>query len=121
MPRALGKVAAHAKRKKWIKRAKGYWGKRGSRYKTARETVARAERYSRRDRRVKKRDFRSLWIVRINASARANGITYARLIHGLIEAKVSVNRKMLADIALNDPDTFKEFVAIAQQSTEKTA
>ena len=120
MPRALGKVASRHRRKKFIKRAKGFWGKRKNRYKAARETVARAERYSWRDRRQKKRDFRGLWIIRINAAARQNGLTYGQFIHGLTQAKVAVDRKILADLAVNDPETFKEYAALAQKQA-KTA
>ncbi len=121
MPRALGKVAAHARHKKYIKRAKGFWGKRKNRYRVARETVARAERFSTRDRRQKKRQFRGLWIMRVNAAARENGLTYSQLIHGLAQAKVAVDRKILADIALTDPTAFKAFAELAKKSVAANA
>lgn len=121
MPRALGKVAARARRKKFIKRAKGFWGKRKNRYRAARETVARAERFSGRDRKQKKREMRSLWIIRVNAAARENGITYGQLIHGLNQARVTVDRKILADLALNDPAGFKAFAELAKKSVAAKA
>ncbi len=121
MPRALGKVASRARRKGYIKRAKGFWGKRKNRYRVARETVARAERFSWRDRKQKKRHFRSLWIVRINAASRENGLTYGQLIHGLMQAKVAVDRKILADLALNDPAGFKAFAELAKKSVAAKA
>lgn len=116
MPRALGKVAARARRKKFIKRAKGFWGKRKNRYRVARETVARAERFSHRGRKEKKRVMRSLWIMRVNAAARQNGLTYSQFIHGLTRAKVAIDRKILADIALSDPEGFKAYAELAKKS-----
>ena len=121
MPRALGKVAARARRKGYIKRAKGFWGKRKNRYRAARETVARAERFSTRDRRQKKRHMRTLWIVRVNAAARENGLTYGQLVHGLALAKVTVDRKILADLAISDPVAFKAFAELAKKSVAAKA
>jgi large subunit ribosomal protein L20 len=95
--------------------AKGYQGGRGRLYRTAKEAVDRALTYSYRDRRRRKRDFRRLWIVRINAAARQNGINYRDLIHGLAKSQVQVNRKMLADLAVNDPNVFSQMVALARQ------
>jgi large subunit ribosomal protein L20 len=106
MPRVKSNVAAHKKRKKYLDAAKGYRGGRSKLYCSARETVERALKYAYRDRRVKKRTMRSLWIVRINAACRINGLSYNRFIEGLRRGNVDVNRKMLADLALNDPQSF---------------
>ncbi|MGB1718518.1 MAG: 50S ribosomal protein L20, partial [Candidatus Latescibacterota bacterium] len=100
-------------KKKVLAKAKGYWGARSRLYRTAQEAVNRAEAYAYRDRRVRKRDFRQLWIARINAAARINGLSYSRLIHGLDKAGVEINRKVLADLAVTDPPAFS---AIAEQA-----
>jgi large subunit ribosomal protein L20 len=102
-------------RKKILKMAKGYQGGRGRLYRTAKEAVERALAYSYRDRRQRKRDFRRLWIVRINAAARQNDLNYRDLIYGLAKAQVRVNRKMLADLAVNDPGAFSQMAAVAKQ------
>jgi large subunit ribosomal protein L20 len=96
--------------------AKGFQGGRGRLLRTAKEAVDHALFYAFRDRRVRKRDFRRLWIVRINAAARENHINYRDLIHGLNLAKISVNRKMLAELAVNDPGAFSQMVSLARQS-----
>ena len=107
MSRVKRGVTGHAKHKKVIKAAKGYFGRRKNAIKTARQAVEKAGQYAYRDRRAKKRNFRSLWIQRINAGARAEGLTYARFINGLSKAGVEVDRKVLADIAVKEPEAFK--------------
>jgi large subunit ribosomal protein L20 len=121
MTRVKRSVHARKKRRSVLERAKGYRGEKHTSYKRAKEQVMRSEAYSYRDRRNRKRDFRSLWIVRINAAARREGISYSQLMAGLRESGVEVNRKMLADIAVNDPETFRRFAERAKQSREVTA
>ena len=99
-------VTAHKRHKKILKLAKGYRGTRSRLFKKANETVMKALFYARRDRRAKKREFRKLWIARINAASRANGMPYSRFIAGLTKVGVEVNRKMLADLAVNEPEAF---------------
>lgn len=106
MPRATNSVASRRRRKKVLKLAKGYWGGRSRLFRTAQEAVDRAQRYAYRDRRTRKRDLRRLWIVRINAAARLNGLSYSQLICGLGRAGVEINRKILADLAVRDPEAF---------------
>ncbi|MBI4569196.1 MAG: 50S ribosomal protein L20 [Planctomycetes bacterium] len=101
--------------KKVLKRAKGFYLRRGTSYRLAHIQVTRSHRYATRDRKVRKREFRALWIVRLNAAARAQGIAYSRLIDGLKKAKVEVNRKVLADLAVNDPAAFEKYVALAKE------
>lgn len=107
-------VTAHARHKKIIKMAKGYRGTRSRLFKKANESVMKALFYARRDRRQKKREFRKLWIARINAATRANGMRYSRFINGLTKAGVEVNRKMLADLAVNDAAAFAKLVEVAK-------
>lgn len=107
MSRVKRGVAAHAKHKKVLKLAKGYWGRRSKAIKTAKQAVEKAGQYAFRDRRAKKRNFRSLWIQRINAGARGSGLTYSRFIDGLAKAGVEVDRKVLADLAVKEPEAFK--------------
>jgi large subunit ribosomal protein L20 len=121
MTRVKRSVHARKKRRSVLERAKGYRGEKRTSYKRAKEQVMRSEAYAYRDRRNRKRDFRSLWIVRINAAARREGISYSQLMAGLRESGVEVNRKMLADIAVNDPETFRRFAERAKQSREVTA
>ena len=116
MPRATNAVARKRRKKKVLKEARGYFGRKHSSYRLANEQVMRSGAYAYRDRRNKKRDFRRLWIIRINAAARREGMSYSQLIHGLSEAGVEVNRKMLADIAVNDPDGFRRFVELAREA-----
>ena len=116
MPRATNAVARKRRKKKVLGRAKGYFGRKHSSYRFANEQVMRSDAYAYRDRRVRKRDFRRLWITRINAAARQEGMSYSQLIHGLQKAEVDVNRKMLADIAVNDPDGFRRFVELAREA-----
>jgi large subunit ribosomal protein L20 len=115
MPRTKNTVAARARRKKILKAARGYRGGRHSLYRTARETVERALSYAYRDRRQKKRDFRKLWIVRIGAAAKENGTSYSRLIGGLKKSDVELDRKVLANMAVLDPNAFSQVVKTATQ------
>ncbi|TCS79721.1 50S ribosomal protein L20 [Pectinatus cerevisiiphilus] len=116
MPRVKTGVTAHARHKKILKLAKGYKGSKSKQFKKANETVMKALYYARRDRRAKKGNFRKLWIARINAASRINGISYSRLIYGLTKANVEVNRKMLADLAINDAAAFTKLVAVAKEN-----
>ena len=113
MPRVKGGFKSHRRHKKVLKMAKGYRGGRSKLYRSAVETVDRALNYAYRDRRVRKRDFRRLWIVRINAAARLHGLSYSRFIDGLTKAKVEVDRKILAEIAVSDPSAFGKYADIA--------
>ncbi len=108
MPRVKGGFKTRRRRKKILKRAKGYYGAKSRLYKIATEAVNKALRYAYRDRRAKKREFRSLWIIRINAAVRAVGMTYSQFMNGLIKANIRLNRKVLADMAVRDPKTFNE-------------
>ena len=112
--RARPTVASRKRRKKILKAAKGFRGGRSKLYRTAAETVLRSRVYAYRDRRQKKRDFRSLWITRINAATRAAGMTYSRFIQGLTRGNVAVDRKQLADLAVRDAEAFSKFVEIAK-------
>lgn len=116
MPRVKTGVTAHRRHKKILKLAKGYKGSKSKQFKKANETVMKALYYARRDRRAKKGVFRRLWIARINAAARANGISYSRLIAGLTKVGVEVNRKMLADLAISDANAFAQLVAVAKEN-----
>ncbi len=115
MARIKGAVNAHKKRRKVMKLAKGYWGAKSKQYRAATEQVARSLRYAYEGRKLRKRDFRRLWITRINAAARLNGMSYSTFINGLKKHNVDINRKMLADIAVNDATTFANLVEIAKQ------
>ena len=115
MPRVKGGYTTRRRRKAVLKLAKGYVGSKHTIYRTANEAVMRAMQYAYRDRKQKKRDFRKLWIQRINAAAKENGLKYSLFICGLSRAGVEVNRKMLADLAVNDPKAFTEFVEIAKK------
>lgn len=115
MPRVKVGVTAHRRHKKILKLAKGYKGSKSKQFKKANETVMKALYYARRDRRAKKGNFRRLWIARINAAARTNGISYSRLVCGLMKAGVEVNRKMLADLAISDASAFAKMVAVAKE------
>src|SRR5205085_11534824 len=116
MSRATNAVARRRRKKKVLKQARGYWGRKHSSYRLAHEQLMRSGQYAYRDRRARKREFRRLWITRINAAARREGMSYSELVHGLDEAGVDVNRKMLADIAVNDPDGFRRFVELAREA-----
>ena len=114
MPRVHHAVATKKRKKKVLKQSKGYWGARSRLFRTAREAVDRAQVYAYRDRRRRKRDFRRLWIIRINAAARRNGMSYSQLVHGLDQAGVAINRKVLADLAVRDPAAFAAVVEQAR-------
>ncbi len=117
MSRATNAVARKRRKKKVLKQAKGYFGRKHSSYRLANEQVMRSGQYAYRDRRVRKRDFRRLWITRINAAARREGMTYSELMGGLTVAGVEVNRKMLADLAVRDQEAFRRFVEQAREAT----
>ena len=103
-------VASRRRRKRLIKQAKGYYGARKSHIRRVKETVMRAEAYATRDRHVKKREFRSLWIIRLNAAARSRGLTYGQLIHAVKQAKILLNRKQLAELAVQDEPAFNQLI-----------
>ena len=111
MPRSVNAVASRRRRKKILKAARGYFGARSKVYTVAKNAVEKAWCYAYRDRRNKKRAFRRLWIARINAAARQEGISYSKFMHALSKAEIGLNRKVLADLALNEPDTFKAIVS----------
>jgi large subunit ribosomal protein L20 len=113
MPRVKRGVTARARHKKVLKQAKGYRGARSRTFKTANQAVMKAGQYAYRDRRQRKRQFRALWIARINAAARENGLSYSRFINGLMRAEIDVDRKVLADLAVHDS---KAFTALAEQA-----
>ena len=113
MARVKRGVTAHAKHKKVLKAAKGYYGRRKNTIRVAKQAVEKALQYGYRDRKRKKRTFRALWIQRINAAARANGLTYGRMIDGLKKAGIDLDRKVLADMAVHEPETFKGLVEAA--------
>ena len=119
MARVKRGVTAHRRHKKVLARAKGYYGARSRVYKVAVQAVMKAGQYAYRDRRQKKRDFRKLWITRINAAARMNGLSYSTLMHGLKLAGIEVNRKMLADLAVTDAQAFAQLAETAKKSVAK--
>lgn len=108
-------VNAHKKRRKVLKLAKGYWGARSKQYRVANQAVMKSLLYAYKGRKLRKRDFRSLWITRINAAARINGMSYSKLINGLKKAGIEVNRKMLADLAVNDMPAFTQLADMAKK------
>ena len=114
MARVKRGKTSKAKHKKVLKAAKGYWGRRKNTIRVAKQAVEKAMQYAYRDRRRNKRNFRSLWIQRINAGVRAEGITYSKFINGLTKSKINIDRKVLADIAYNNPETFKSIVKKVQ-------
>ncbi|MCI2254348.1 50S ribosomal protein L20 [Domibacillus sp. 8LH] len=115
MPRVKGGTVTRKRRKKVLKLAKGYFGSKHRLYKVANQQVMKSLQYAYRDRRNKKRDFRKLWITRINAAARTNGLSYSRLMHGLKLAGIEVNRKMLADLAVSDAQGFAQLADAAKK------
>ncbi len=117
MTRVKRSVHAKKKRRATLERAKGYRGDASRRYKKAKETVMKADSYAYRDRRNRKRDFRRLWITRINAAARQNGMSYSQFIHGVQAAGIELDRKVLADIAVRDPETFSRFAEAAREAS----
>ncbi len=116
MPRVKGGYVTRRRRKRILKLAKGYYGSKHTLFKTANQQVMKSLTYAYRDRRQKKRDFRKLWITRINAAARNNGLSYSRFMHGLKLANINVNRKMLADLAVNDEKSFAQLADKAKAS-----
>jgi len=114
MARVKGGVTAHARHKKVLKKAKGYYGRRSNTFRTANAAVEKAGLYAYRDRKAKKRTFRALWIVRINAAVREEGLTYSRFIAGLTKAGITLDRQVMADIAMHEPEVFKGLIAQAQ-------
>ncbi|MCA1032001.1 50S ribosomal protein L20 [Bacillus timonensis] len=116
MPRVKGGTVTRKRRKKVLKLAKGFYGSKHTLYKVANQQVMKSLMYAYRDRRQKKREFRKLWIARINAAARMNGLSYSRMMHGLKVAGIEVNRKMLADLAVNDEKAFAELATVAKNN-----
>ena len=116
MPRVKRGTVVNRRHKKVLKLAKGYRGAKSKLFRTANEAVNRAMAYSFRDRKVRKREFRKLWIVRINAASRMYGLSYSRMMNGLKKAGVNLDRKILADLAVNDLPTFEELAKVAQQA-----
>ena len=114
MARVKRGVTSHAKHKKVLKAVKGQWGRRKNTIRVARQAMEKAMQYAYRDRRNKKRDFKSLWIQRINAGVRSEGITYSKFIHGLNKSGIKIDRKILAEIAYDNPEAFKNIVKKAQ-------
>lgn len=121
MPRVKRGTKRKERRSKYLKLAKGYYGAKSRLYKSAKESVERALGFAYRDRRTKKRDFRRLWIIRIGAAARLNGISYSRFINGLAKANVALDRKVLAEMAVKDPTGFSELVSLAQGALDTTS
>jgi len=116
MPRVKRGVTGRARHKKVIKLAKGYFGAKSKLFRTANQAVMKSLAYAYRDRRNLKRDYRRLWIARINAAARINGMSYSRLINGLKRAGVDINRKMLAELAVNDTESFSQLIGVAKEN-----
>ena len=116
MPRIKRSVSAQKKRRKALGAAKGYWGLKKSSYRRAKEQLIKSGTYSYRDRRARKREFRRLWITRINAGAREHGLSYNELIHGLKQAQIEVDRKILADLAVREPEVFAQMAARAKEA-----
>ncbi len=115
MARAVDGTRRKDRRKKILDQAKGYWGRRSKLHRTAKDAVAKASGYAFRDRKARKRDFRRLWITRISAACRNEGITYSRFVNGLNKADVQVNRKVISNLAIEDPKAFSELVAAAKK------
>jgi large subunit ribosomal protein L20 len=116
MPRAVDGRRRKNRRKKILDQAKGYWGRRSTNFRTAKDAVAKSLTYAYRDRKAKKRDFRQLWISRISAAVREEGMSYSRFINGLNLAQVEINRKILSNLAIEDPEAFKSLVETAKKS-----
>ena len=115
MPRSTNHVASRRRRRKVLQQAKGYWGARSKVYTIAKHAVEKSLQYQYRDRKVRKREFRKLWIARINAAARQNGTTYSRLMGAMKQHNIEIDRKMLADLAVRDPEAFAQIVQTATQ------
>ncbi len=118
MPRVKRGTKRKERRSKYLKQAKGYYGAKSRLYKSAKESVERALKFAYRDRRTKKREFRRLWIIRIGAAARLNGLSYSRFMNGLAKADIALDRKVLAEMAVKDPAGFSELATLAQGSLE---
>lgn len=116
MPRAVDGTRRHDRRKKILKSAKGYWGRRSKLFRTAKDAVAKAGAYAYRDRKARKRDFRRLWIARISAAVRNEGVTYSSFMNGLKKAGIDLNRKALSNLAVEDPKAFQAIVEAAKKS-----
>ena len=121
MPRVKRSVAGRKKRREVLKKAKGYYSSRGKHYRAAHEQLLHSGTYAYRDRRAKKGEFRKLWIMRINAAACENGLSYSKLMSGLRLAEVEVDRKMLAELAVNEPESFSALAEVAKESLEKAS
>jgi large subunit ribosomal protein L20 len=121
MPRVKRGVTGRNRRREVLKKTKGYYSSRGRHYRAAHEQLLHSGVYAYRDRKARKGDFRRLWIMRINAAARIDGLSYSRFMAGLRTAEVDVDRKMLADLAVNEPQTFSELVMVAKRSLEKAS
>ena len=119
MVRIKHSVASHKRKKRVLKQTRGQFGHRSRRFRQAIKSLTKGLTYSYRDRKVKKGEFKRLWIIRINAACRESGIAYSRFIRGLANSKVEINRKMLADLAVHSPETFKELVKIAQNGIKE--
>ena len=119
MARVKGGVRTRARHKKVLKLSKGYFGGKSKLYRTAKQAVMKSQVYAYRDRKVRKRDFRQLWITRINAAARMNGMNYSRFMNGLKQSGINLNRKVLADMAVNDKEAFSQLVNQIKASTNK--
>ena len=120
MARVKGAMMTRKRRNKTLKLAKGYWGNKSRHYKMANEQVMKSLTYAYVGRRLRKRDFRSLWITRISAACKANGMNYSTFMHGLKQANVAINRKMLSEMAINDPTAFTKLVEVAQKAYKTT-
>lgn len=116
MPRAVDGTRRKDRRNRILKQAKGYWGRRSKLHRTAKDAVAKSLQYAYRDRRARKRDFRRLWVTRISAACRAEGLSYSRFIEGLSKADIQVNRKALSNMAIEDPSAFKQLVETARKN-----
>lgn len=114
--RVKGGTVTRQRRKKWLKEAKGYWGHKSIGYKVAKQAVVKSWTYAFRDRKQVKREFRKLWISRINAAAREQGISYSQLMNGIKKAEIQINRKMLSELAIQQPQAFSEIVKLAQNA-----
>lgn len=121
MVRVKSSVTAHKRKKRVLKEAKGQWGHRSKRYKEAIKSINRSRVFSYRDRKVKKREFRNVWIIRIKAACEIAGISYSRFIKGLQNAQVEINRKILADLAVNSVGAFNKLVEVAKNASPKVA
>lgn len=121
MPRARAGAATHRRKKRLLRAAKGYRLSRSKLYKTARDAVTRARVYARRDRRARKRDFRSLWVIRLTAACRERGLRYSTFMNGLKKANIILNRKMLSELAIHDPAAFDRIVEMAKKAAGKAA